>query len=285
MKTALDGLPTELYPQIAIHLSLFDVLNMTRLTRRIRSSLRNAAFGKRFLKQDAVNLQFEVVLATPVSGLDTFELGISDKQPPDTLHSTAHAGAQSLLTERTYFLRRQSGDSGDAHYFRVSPSGSFRCWSESLPNGLPKCTSTPALNHSGGLSKVIEVVQAEHRAVCPLCRHTRAEKIVCWVDKQYRVFFQSWTDSYVLGERETMQISVIHQEDASSLWQEADGPIQLAPARVQVLRYGLVQGPGRGKGLERFFGLDCDAALGPHEEARLPSPSSSDAVRIYNPWA
>ncbi|KAJ3178793.1 hypothetical protein HDU87_003348 [Geranomyces variabilis] len=285
MHPTLESLPEELYPQIAIHLSLFNVLSLTCLTRRIRYSLRNPAFGKRFLEQDAVNLHFEVVLATPVSGLDTFELGISDKQPPDALQCTSHA-AQSLLTERTYFLRRQSGESGDAHYFRVSPSGSFRTWSESLPNGLPKCTSTPTLNHSGGLSKVIEIVTAEHRAECAPCRHTRAEKIVWWVDKQYRVFFQSWTDSYVFGERETMQISVIHQEDASSLWQEADGPRQFAPAKVQVLRYGLVQGPGRGKGLERFFGLDCDAALGPHEEARLPSPSSSDAaVQIYNPWA
>ncbi|KAJ3153084.1 hypothetical protein HDU86_005382 [Geranomyces michiganensis] len=282
---SLDGLPTELYPQIAIYLSLFDVLNVTRVSRRIRSSLRNPAFGKRFLEQDASNLHFEVVLATPVSGLDAFELGIAtaENQSPEQV------GTQSLLSQRTYFLRRRSDDNGDVHYIRVSPSGTFRTWSESLPHGSTKCIATPPLEQSGGLSRVTAVVTEEHREACSLCRQTRAAKIMWWVDKHYRVFFQSWTDSYVLGEQETVQISVIHQDDVST-WAfggEAEGPKQFPPAKVQVLRYGLAQWPGRGKGLERFFGLDCDATLALRSDPfpSSSSSSSSEPLKIYNPWA
>ncbi|KAI8908734.1 hypothetical protein DFJ77DRAFT_473138 [Powellomyces hirtus] len=296
---SLQSLPSELYSQIAMYLSLFDVLNLTRITRRIRSSLRTPAFGKAFLEKDESNLSFEMVLSMPVSGLDKFDLGVvaesftSRKEqhteaPPEPTHAT--------LRSTTYFIHHRTADTSDIHFLEVSPTGSFKLWSKPLPISLT-CSLSPTLGPvNGGFSEEKVDIPVSHRETCSFCSRVKTGKICFSVDKQYRVFFQSWVDSYVFNEKDraTVRFAVVHQNDGVGGWNAASASrkewYRQFERKVLVSRYGLTQAHGRGRGLERFFGLSEEEATtvsprGTSAELRNGRSFAPDSATLYNPWA
>ncbi|KAJ3009453.1 hypothetical protein HKX48_007926 [Thoreauomyces humboldtii] len=298
---SLSHLPSELYPQIAQYLTLFDILPLTLTHRRIRSALRDHLFGERFLYADAINLRVEVVLPMPVSGLDGFEFGTSLSRTKVTTDS----GERGEREERVYFVHHRNPDCSSLHFVGVTLSGRVRMWDQGIEGPPVTCTKTPVMGLSNdGISEDVFVPDDEHRRTCPLCSVANAEKICFWNDKQFRVFYQSWSDQYEFAPspgRPTVRFTIVHQDDAYAGWtaQAQRGRKEWYDQfekRHMVFRYGLKQDPGRGAGLERFFKMDGDGKGSREEQEKedvqdMEKPPMSGSrppgstVRIYNPWA
>lgn len=300
---SLASLPSELQLQIALHLSLYDVVRLSSSSRRLRTTLKNPSFGRRFLDEDARNLRVEVVQSVPIGGLDGFEFGIVDDSNSD---SNTTKDERPKLKETTYFVHHRTPDASHLHTISVRSSGAIRTRSRLLPQGPLQCTLTPLLNSStDGASDTSLTVTPQHRKECPLCSSIPVRKICYWIDKRYRVFFQSWADAYEFAPNEgvgIMRITLVHQEDAHVGWNAVanrglgDWYGQFVK-RVVVYRYGLLWRMGRGEKVEVFFGLrekknsiiDVEDDLTSRwresdVEAATATGQLSASLQLWNPW-
>ncbi|KAI8817437.1 uncharacterized protein EV422DRAFT_570781 [Fimicolochytrium jonesii] len=335
-KPSLDWLPEELFPQIAQHLTLFDVLRLTRVSKRWRSSLKCPGFGKLLLEKEEETLTVDFFLSMPVGGLDVFEIGIVlDDEEVEKEYSaggiptsvTKHPPPPSLplplcVRKTTYFVHHRTADTSDLHLLTVRASGAVSIESRPIYPGPVLCTldDAPTLDAAnGGSSDRRVAMTADHRRTCPLCGNASVGEICFWVDKRYRVFFQSWDDKYDFTEpgRAPVHITLMHEEDHGHSW-SSPPPLPDVPQgdmgqhhaleyavrlrqgwyaqftrRSHVQRYGLVQGASKGARLEAFFGLGGDAPDGdvadPVDRSRWGRNRRDRApaapIAIYNPWA
>ncbi|KND00475.1 uncharacterized protein SPPG_04791 [Spizellomyces punctatus DAOM BR117] len=301
--SGLGSLPDEIYEQIGLYLTLYDIFNLTLCTRRLRAALKAPAFGREFLARDAENLRVEVVQPLPITGLDCLQFGILDEPSGDLVNGEGSKRypnrskpTTSPLRQITHFVHHRTPTTSDLHTVTVRSSGAVTVGHRPIVPGPVTCSLSPNLTSAtDGSSDIVVNVTSSHRATCQLCNAVPIRKICYWIDKRYRVFFQTWADAFEFTEshQPIVRMTLVHQEEREGIWDGAsmspnsrnDWYSQFVP-QIAVYRYGLLQSQDRGLRLEHFFGLTDDVDQCDDREPQGQALEQVQAdIKLWNPWA
>ncbi|KAI8850768.1 hypothetical protein BC829DRAFT_488484 [Chytridium lagenaria] len=225
----VDKLPTPI-------LSLQDVIFLSSACKKLRSILTDPNFGARYLTRDVASLTVSVTIRTPVSSFDTFDYGIllppkelfeQEASPLDKLHQSLHrrmpCPLERLFNLVVYFYIRE----------HIRPQGLIHLLRLFMKRRLPKPATCTALSRTDlslfdANESAVFKVNNFHRANCKLCGTAKVAGICAHVDKNFRVFLQSWLDSRTIisddGLRVIINLMHVPPADAGALWHMMGDP-------------------------------------------------------------
>jgi hypothetical protein len=237
----LNALPPEILEKIFGELSLFDLERVSITSKQFRFIVKKPSFGLAILRKEAPQLKVELSIMDYISGLDTFAIA-------SVGNGTNIVVLYSGLESRVYFVH-------------TSLTGRTETWHEKSNEPCYCLISGSTLNHNF--------------SSCAFCAKYNISEFQCFVDKRYRVFFQTWEDQFWVLNSWGSQVGVFIRH-----WENRNGWEQPKPiTRVQSFRYGLLILPQDIAALESLWKIPTFST--PKVSSENDNP---DSEQLWNPW-
>ncbi|KAI9339307.1 hypothetical protein BDR26DRAFT_862206 [Obelidium mucronatum] len=272
-------LPAELITQILLHpqISLLDIRTVSQTSRRMREIVANPSFGARFFAMDTPSLSLDISLETDISTFDVLYYGISHREENELLPYTVFLVHVMPESQQVQLLKWKLSTSGRLQYSKENKkTGNDGLWICNLwqktPNGI--ASSSPTGRKATVNGHLAARVSATHLSKCTVCSSVNAQWTFEPIDKNYRVFLKSWSDSLAFSLPSKARVDL---RIAAS-----DYPFQ----ESNVARYGLRTSQIAVKAVEEWFGFAstdnlCEKDAVEDKEAEVVSEMP---IRVYNPW-
>ncbi|KAJ3209456.1 hypothetical protein HDU67_006185 [Dinochytrium kinnereticum] len=243
----VDTIPTPI-------LSLQDIRLLSSTCRRLRSCLTDPLFGAWYLSRDAASLVVSITIRTPVSSFDVFDYGIllppketsadrtsespsldSFQSRPEAPSSDSASIKQAMMPRGVFLHQRAHPATGPdppssvVHEIWMRASGAVDVVRRRLPK-TANCNALAKADQSLFETDPPSVcfVNNYHRSNCRLCGIARVSGICAHVDKNYRVFLQTWLDSHTItlddGLKVIINLMHVPPADAGTLWRMMGDP-------------------------------------------------------------
>ena len=250
----LERLPVEILQRIAFYLSFLDIRCLSKSCQHLRRALKDTAFGRIYLQQQAKYLEVDVNIEAYIGRLDTIDFGLNSKGDV-VIHHCAE-DASNVFTISV------------SHSGRVTTNTSTLCpWLESQDCPfIPIQTTAPiSLDYDSSFDK-------SHFESCSTCKKLDYTHCGPRIDKNFRVFLVDWSDvcHFIMkdGAKLAIEIKVIGQV------------VNLVPSEPKcyqenVRRYGLRIPEEDVEWTEEFWKLPTNQA---------PAQPQKNDTPLYNPW-
>ncbi|KAJ3029074.1 UNVERIFIED_CONTAM: hypothetical protein HDU68_000201 [Siphonaria sp. JEL0065] len=319
----MPQLPTEIITQILLSpvLSILDIRTVSRANRRMRQIVANKSFGKRFLQMDFPSLSLDISVETDVSTFDVLYFGISH---PAEQEDKENQPLIPAINNQSIFLVQVAPESQHVKIltWNLSASGRIRSTAEtdSTTNVLTNSWRCGLWKKTrNGISPTRRAIQDEnkdlwnnegrlavhvrdsHREHCRVCSTVNAQWAFEPIDKNYRVFLRSWSDSLSFklpsGAMVSLNIANVPKPtQLQNIWtprnslsasssRMSSAGFSLPAQQSTLTRYGLFTSQKAVKAVERFFDfLSEEDELETEDMDVVSLEPEGPHIKTYNPW-
>ena len=233
----MNCLPIELLGEIFSLLDLYTLFNLSRVCLKYRDLIRTREFGILFIKNDLQHISLELNLFISIGWLDEFDF---------------------LSSSDSLFIHHRTTTASTVYTLSFSKFGIPHLNSKSLDQSI-SC-SWDGKNCQSFIGPTL--LPLDHVNECPFCKLFKIRRYENFIDKNYRVFLQTFTDfvSIKLDIGPQIHLSLVHDRSLSFQWHFHD-PLKKPKTHhssITMKRYDLKESQRKCFRLLQFFKIDGD---------------------------